>query len=1201
MGVSTQGIPLANASDGLGHRSQRFAVVGVGASAGGIKATAQLLEHLGSAPNLALLVVHHLERQRESRLAEVLSAATALPVVTAVDGAAFEPNHVYVAPSTHGLVINEGRLRLIERLADGGFQHPIDRLFDSLATECGSLAVGVLLSGTGTDGSIGAKAIKAAGGITFAQDGSAEFPEMPNAAAGAGGVDIQLSPEAISNELKRVAASTSRTLVEQASDEEEFKSILAVLGRVSGLDFSGYKESTLRRRIQRRVFLRKMSGLRDYLGLLERDTEEARALSEEALIHVTSFFRDPSVFEVLKTRVLPKLLKDQQVSPIRIWVPACSTGEEVYSLAICVFEFLSEVGAQNVRLKLFGTDVSVAAVDAARAARYSESIEQDVSRSRLEAFFTHAGGGYQLKKQVRDACVFAKHDATRDPPFSCMDLISCRNLMIYLTPALQERLLPTFHYALNSPGFLVLGSSESVRSFPGFSTLDAECKIFSRGPLAARPSFNFSYPNLPDPIARALQKPASASDVLRAADRVVLAHLEPAAVVVTDELLIVEFRGKTGRYLAPAPGEARLDLMRMAREELRIPLRQVIDQAREKRALARLPGVRVSDTPGARIDLEAIPFGGGTAVGQGYFVVLFREPEPAPQAVFNASIPSQEAPADALQQELISTREYLQSVIEKLELTNDELRAANEEITSSNEELRSTNDELEVAKEELQATNQELLSVNEEMRERNELANRLNDDLTNVFGSVGVPVVLLDRESRIRRFTPAAERLFRLSPADVGEPLNTRRSTFAAECARMSAQALAKVEPVERAVQDESGHWYLFVTRPYLTLDRRVDGTILTIFDVDAVTGTSVRDILTGATEAILMIAQNGRIAFANNAAAELFGYDTDDLASRHIDDLVPEPLQASHAQDREHYFLAPVARDLGRGRAVLGRRKDGSSFPIEVALNPTRRAEGVLVVAFVTDISARQSAELEIQWYQERLKQMAFDAAVAEERERRRIAVNLHDQIGQALALANIKLASARESVSGEARESIDGAADLLAQSLAVARTLIFDLSPPILYDLGLKEALSWLAEDVQRRYGIPITVRVDAEPTPLDDASAALVFRAVRELLINVFRHSQSTTATLTVKRLREMVSIEVADQGVGFDPAASRDSGRGFGLFSVYEQITRLGGSLDVTSQPQQGTRVTLRVPLNRAPSVPPRERQPAGSEHEDPARR
>ncbi|HVY31957.1 MAG TPA: PAS domain S-box protein [Polyangiaceae bacterium] len=510
------------------------------------------------------------------------------------------------------------------------------------------------------------------------------------------------------------------------------------------------------------------------------------------------------------------------------------------------------------------------------------------------------------------------------------------------------------------------------------------------------------------------------------------------------------------------------------------------------------------------------------------------------------------------------------------------LQVAKEEITYDNEELRSTNEELQVAKEQLQATNHELLAINDEMTARSEEANRRADDLTNVLNSVEVPVLLLDREAKIRRFTPAAAVLFELEAEDVGRELKGLRRPFVADCSEMARQVLRDFQPVARTVQGADGRWQLFHARPYVTLEKRIEGSIISAFDVDAVAGTTFRDLLAGAGEGILMIAASGRIVFANEAGATLFGYAPDELVGLELETLLPADKRVEHRSDRARYATAASARTMAGTRSVFGLRRDGKTIPLEVTLNPTRGQHGEVVIAFVRDITERRKAELEIQTYQSRLQHMAFDAAVAEERERRRIAVHLHDQIGQGMALARIKLSEARDSTSGSAREAIDDAMLLLAQSLESTRNVTFDLSPPILYDLGLKEALSWLAEDLEGRFGLRVKLRMDTLPAPLDDASAALVFRAVRELLINVIKHAQLPEAELRVECTNDSVNIRVQDYGVGFDASAPRSGSAGFGLMSVREQIVRLGGWLNVASTPGQGACISLSVPLVAASS-------------------
>lgn len=1183
-----------------------FPIVGIGASAGGLAATTELVRHLGEHPGIGVVIVHHLDPTHQSGLAEIFGRATPMPVQTATDGIRVQANHVYVVPPNAGLLLVHGRLNLTPRVQDAGLHLPIDRFLESLAADRGASSLAVLLSGSGSDGSSGIQAIKAAGGITFAQDSAAEFRSMPANAIATGCIDFVLSPAAIALELTRIGATppiTELDAVPSEADDPAFQRLLVAMHKASGVDFANYKHATIRRRVQRRVFLRRMRDLEEYVVLVEQEPGEASALCEEVLIHVTGFFRDKATFEALETRVFPKLLEQRsRAKPIRIWVAGCSSGEEVYSLAISLLEFLARADSTDVPINIFGTDVSGAAIERARSGRYPEGIAEDVSPERLIEFFSKQGAVYQIRKDVRDACVFARHDATRDPPFSGMDIVSCRNLMIYLGAALQQRMLSIFHYALRQPGFLVLGSAETVHSFAGFSIFDEKSKIYQRSSAAARLTFDFSSPALPDPVdPSAPTKSFGPLDIHREADRLVLAKFAPPGMLVTDDLAIVQFRGKTAPYLEPAPGAASFDLLCMVREELRLPLRRAVDEAREKRTGARRAGVRLQGEGGVRVvDIDVVPLA-VAAPDQRHFVVLFRdvttEPVESPaEDTGGSAVDAQRV--HELENELASTREYLESVIERLGSSNEELTAANEEITSSNEELRSTNEELQMAKEEIQATNEELHTVNDEMAVRNTEATRLSDDLTNVLRSVDIPIVFLGRDSAVRRFAPAAGRVLGLTPADLGRPIGELQGRLVRAGAEMAESVIRHLTPVERTLQDDAGCWYQLLARPYLTVDSRIDGTVLAAFDIDAMkkatdrlaeaqreraaralerSESDFRDVLTTAAEGIIMAEASGRIVFANPAVVELFGFRGEELLGQFVQQLVPVDSSDANAKEEAQEVDPPTP---GRGQAkrdLMLRRKDGSALSVEVAFGSVARESGDLIVYFVTDVSARREAERRITEYQEKLRQMAFDAAVAEERERRRIASDLHDRIGQALALSQMKLKSVQKA--GAGLSEVSEAIDLLGQSIVDTRTLIFDLSPPILYDLGLAHALSWLAEDLGKRWGIRIEIQDDHAPKPFGDATLGLVFRAVRELCTNVLKHARAPTAVISLRRNGDHVEIDVEDSGVGFNPDTTTASAReGFGLFSVREQISRLGGTVAVESAEQRGTRVRLRLPLD-----------------------
>jgi len=1290
-----------------------FPIVGIGASAGGLEACLQLLAHLPDAP-LAVVVVQHLDPKHESKLGELLAKVTPMRVVTATQGEPVRAGCVYVIPPNAGLLIEKGALRLTQRLEGGGKHMPIDLFFRSLAVDCGARAIGVVLSGTGSDGTLGLGAIQREGGITFAQDATAKYDAMPRSAIAAGCVDLVLPPDEIGRKLAHLAGPGNvaiATDVASRDEEENLVAVIAALRKGTAIDFSQYRRTTVRRRVQRRMVVQHIDDLRAYADLLAHSPSEAVALAEDILIHVTSFFRDAEAFEALKTEVFPRLLANRpQGMPIRIWVPGCSSGEEVYSIAIALAEFLGDSKA-DVPVKLFGTDISEIALEKARAGRYVENIALDVSQERLRRYFVATDGGYRIQRGVRDLCVFAKQDVTRDPPFSNMDLVSCRNLLIYLGPALQSRVLPVFHYALHERGFLLLGASESVTAYPGFTVVDAKNKIFARSPVQLHPVLDFTDPRRVYGASLATRPGPHVTtqiEIQQAADRAVISEYAPRGVIVTDDLVIVQFRGETGAYLQPPPGAATFDLLRMVREELRVELRQALDEARKTRK----PAHRRVGGPGKPVEIGVVPFTAAELQRPLYAIVF---DEPSSNGAGAVSSPHEASDVEqALRSELAQTRNYLQSVIEQLEAGNEELKAANEEIVSSNEELQSTNEELQTAKEELQAANEELATVNQEMMVRNREATRLSDDLANVLTSASIPIVILSRDGKIRRFTPAAGKLLHLIGADVGRPLGDIKPALdGADLMALVAEVIDQLVPVERSVKDANGRFYSVVARPYMTLDNRIDGAVIVFLDVDALkkgeqaiaaardfsesivdtvreglvvldedlrvrsanrpfyhhfalspddvvrrplpelgngqwnhpallrelesvrlggaldgfrleqdfakigrrvlllnarrfegvgapaawlllaiedvtdsarSEEALRDMLTSAAEAILMSDTTGKIVFANAAAHRAYGYPQGELLGLPAENLVPERLRSVREEARAAVG-ALEARPIGDGALeTAGLRKDGSEFAIEIALTPMKGANGPVVVAFVSDVSARKAGEQKLLEYQEKLRHMAFDAALAEERERRRIAINLHDGVGQALALAQNKLAAARTAVEGPVRGAIEECVHLIDESIVQTRSLTFDLSPPILYDLGLEPALQWLAEEMGERYGMRVEVEGDKDLNVAPEA-AAMAFRSVRELLTNVFKHAGTSAAKVTLRQEGDRVGIMVEDSGAGFDAREGAGASTGFGLFSIREQIERLGGSVDVVSAPQYGTRVSMFVPASRPASEPP----------------
>jgi two-component system CheB/CheR fusion protein len=828
--------------------------VGVGASAGGLEAFKELLEHIPADAGITFLYVQHLQADQPSLLLDILRHSTPLEVREAEEGLRLEPNHVYVIPRGADMAVKNDCLTLVPRPGKRVPHMPVDHLFRSLAEDQNSRAIGVVLSGGGTDGTLGLKAIKTEDGITFAQDEkTARHHSMPRAAVAEGAADHVLPPAEIARQLLRIARHPYPSQPEPpaVAPEEDggIDKIIQLLRARTDMDFSHYKRNTIVRRVRRRMALRGYEHLQEYLHHLEERPAELQELYQDFLIRVTRFFRDEEVFEALKGLVYPALIKDRSAnSAIRLWVAGCSTGEEVYSLAMALMEFLGE-RSLSVPIKILATDVNEAALEKARAGVYVENIELDVSPERLRRFFAKVNGHYQVGKVIRDMCVFSKHNLTNDPPFSRLDLVSCRNLLIYLDAPLQKRVLPLLHYALNPGGFLLLGSSETVGSLDLFTAVDTKHRIYSKNAAShiALP-LDFGVHVGTAEVGRRLAAgptPWSALDVQKEADRAVLAKYAPVGVVIDENMTVLQFRGRTGPYLEPAPGMASLDLLKMLREGLLSEVRAAISQAKAEGMAVRRGGIPMRDKDGFRqINVEVLPIKvppGGVRC----YVVLFHDtplaPPPergraaaAPLAESTEPAPGQEVAQ--LKQELAATREYLQSLIEEHESACEELKSASEELLSSNEELQSTNEELQTAKEETQSANEELATLNEELHHRNFDLGQANNDLVNLLGAVQIPIVLVGRDLRLRRFTPLAESLLNLIPTDVGRPISDIKSNLnVPDLAERIARVIDSLTPQEAEVQDKDGRYYSLRIRPYVTLDNKIDGASITLVDIDRI------------------------------------------------------------------------------------------------------------------------------------------------------------------------------------------------------------------------------------------------------------------------------------------------------------------------------------------------------------------------------
>ena len=836
-----------------------FPIVAIGASAGGLEAFSNLLRSLPAEPGLALIFIPHLDPTHESAMVELLSRTTRLPVLQAAEGMRVAVNRVYVLPPNSDMTIAEGVLHLVRREAGRGHHMPIDTFFQSLADDQASNAIGVILSGTANDGTLGLIAIKDNAGITFAQDpNSAKYDGMPNSAVASGVVDYVLPPDRIAQELARIPNQRSEEGIRQETFDGKdrlMKDAFRLLKSHSKVDFVDYKVATIRRRILRRMNINHINELRDYVKLLHRNPLEVEALYRDILINVTSFFRNSDVFDVLREMVYPRILGDRSSSEaVRVWVPGCSTGEETYSHAITLVEMLSEMRTE-MPIQIFGTDLSETAIQRARSGIYKESIASEVSETRLRRFFRKVPAGYQISKSIRDMCVFARQNVFSDPPFSRMDLISCRNVLIYLSPVLQKKVIPIFHYALKPNGFLLVGNTEGLVGSGGeiFDLVDRKSKIYQKKAVPSPVTFGLTvgahesseatrekshHPNKEQELAK------SPLDVQREADRLLLTKYVPSAVVVNDDLEILQSRGRTSRYLELPTGRASLNLLKMARPGLLFELRTLMDKARKNSIPVSREGIVIEDgDESAVVRLEIIPFR-TPARDQRHFLVLFEEkilsgpPEvkPVQPQTPREVTDGQNVQIAQLKQEVASTKDYLQSIIEAQEATNEELQSANEEIQSGNEELQSTNEELQTSKEELESANEELNTVNEEIQHRNQQLAQISNDLINILNSATIPIIMLGEDLHIRRFTPEAERVFGFSDSDVGKalthlPLNIELP----QLERWMLDVMRDISTKTEQVRARDGRLFKLRITPYRTLENKIDGVMIILLDISDV------------------------------------------------------------------------------------------------------------------------------------------------------------------------------------------------------------------------------------------------------------------------------------------------------------------------------------------------------------------------------
>jgi two-component system, chemotaxis family, CheB/CheR fusion protein len=963
-----------------------FPIVGIGASAGGLEAFEQFFTHMPPDSGMAFVLIQHLDPSHRSILSELIRRYTRMKVLEIEDGMAVEPDTVFVIPPNRYLGILHAKLHLLQPTELPGLRTPIDFFFRSLAEDQNERAICIVLSGTGTEGALGLRAIKGEGGMVMVQEPeSAKFDGMPRNALATGLADFVLPaakmPEQLIAYVAHVLPKTPTKSAKPApKDTDLLEKVFILVRSQTGHDFSYYKKSTILRRIDRRMAVNQIPRMSDYVRCLQKNPREAEILFKELLIGVTNFFRDREAFDVLREKAIPKLFERRALDQtVRIWVPGCSTGEEAYSLAILCQDFLDTI-RKNLAVQIFASDIDSDAIETARLGLYPDSIAVDVSPAILERYFAKEGGFYRVRKEIRDMVVFAVQNVLTDPPFSKIDLISCRNLLIYLETELQRKVLRLFHYSLKNDGFLFLGSSETIGEFSDhFSVTDRKWKVFRRKGTELRGAQipDFHAPGRMDRKAEGAltpyERPRKTIGYRDVVEKLIMSTYGPAGVLINEKCEILYVHGRTGKYLEPAPGEfgGVNNILGMAREGLKLDLAASIRKAAATQQEVRSDRLHVKSNGETQlINLVVKPIEEPASLS-GTMMVFFENVSPEvvgnTQAVLaDAADPEAHVRILQLEQEVRTTKQYLQTTIEELETANEELKSTNEELQSSNEELQSTNEELETSKEELQSVNEELTTVNAEHQQKIEELSSIGSDLNNLLVSTGIGTIFLDMHLYIRRFTPAATDFLNLIPADVGRPLAHLASNIQSATLIEDAQAvLNNLIPREKEVQTRDGIWYLMRVLPYRTLENVIDGVVITFVEISRLKAMeqelaqsrdhlerlvserteALRNIelwLRGAFNAIhegvLVMAPERTVREVNPAAEDMLGYTRDEL--------VGQSAEIIHV-DREHYLefdkkmlRAFESKDTEQIEFEL-RRKNGEIFPIRSNIHLLRDEAG--------------------------------------------------------------------------------------------------------------------------------------------------------------------------------------------------------------------------------------------------------------------
>ena len=1206
--------------------------MGIGASAGGLKALQSFFDALPADTGMAYVVITHLHPAYESHLPEILQSHTRMPVTQVIRQVDVERDHVYVIPPNRRMVMADSKLDVAEFNEPRGHRTPIDLFFRSLASSHPDAAA-IVLSGSGTDGAVGIKAVKESGGLLMVQHPEeAEYDSMPRAAIATGLADVVLPAAQLAEKLVHYTRNQPQLPHnENELSTEEMETVQRILAQVharTGHDFSQYKSSTILRRIERRMQLNGFTTLEAYLGYLRLNIPEATAMFNDILIGVTNFFRDVDAWQTLSEKVIPKLFEAKDIgNTIRAWTIGCATGEEAYTLAILFFEQAAKMDIRP-KIQIFASDLDENSILLAREGLYPSAIEADVSPERLERFFTREDDHYRVTRELRDAVLFTNHNVLRDPPFSRQDVISCRNLLIYLQRPLQDNVFNIFHYALRPGGYLFLGNSESAEGLHEmFKVIDKSYRIYQAKPWTTQRPHVPSIPltirrtersghhasELPYNIAQYTDEPAALDEKHRKA----IETYGPPSILIDENYAILHISETAGRYLFQPKGPITSDVIKLVRPELQLELRTALFQAFEKKkaAFSKPVSVQFNGHPqqvilSVRPRMESLEQGRGS-VKQA--LVIFLEDEFDEQAEHVIAAEATEVDerhsntlVARLEGEIVRLREQLQITIEEYESSNEEMKAANEELQSINEEYRSATEELETSKEELQSINEELQTVNNEMKGKLDEISRGKDELQNLLGAMEIPTLFLDKELTIQRYTPSMQELFNIRPVDHNRPIThlTHRLLYK-EFTEDAEQVIRSLMPVEREVQAEHGQWYMVRQRPYRTAENRIEGLVITFVDITKLKAAeqAQREMAAKLEERVRIRTRelddtNRRLSQARDLFSRLF----------HVN---PIPTSISRLEDGTFIDVNEAYLDFcGLTRQdIIDHTSEELKLPLDPEIRPglvTRvQKEGVirnlqldiilptgepktiltslqnlnfggidaLIVAF-SDITERVRTEREV-------RTVASNMTSAEQAERTRIARILHDDLQQNIFAVKMQLSILRDSMEKNGETSRVDLAQLdkwLADAIATTRQLSVDLSPPILQGEGLTEAVIWLGVQMKEQYDLDVSVHANGVHAVFDEDVRLLVFQTVRELLFNVVKHSETTKATVTFEQLDDEVNITVSDGGKGFETEKVLENWKArHGLLRMRDRLFLLGCNLKIQSTPNEGTRVTIEAPV------------------------